>query len=367
MAIFALAVGDQENPLVVGKNVVGRSAVPVDGVSFISIHSPSASISRMQAIIEVCANGDVWVTDCESRNGTFIACGPGQGIRLEPKHYYQLRGGNRIVFGDVECRLVARTDDGVPCETSDFLSGALPYSASVVKSVFGTEGEHDHEERCKQPYLSTEMLKRRHSDDSKTGEQGPSPSAKRAKTEREPVSSSLKNDAVVTACLTGMNEKENSEASRLLRKHKAKQSASIEKCNVLVVGHPPTRTPKLIIAVGRGVPIVSVAFLEQPSLDLSAASKFTPSMAHDKHQYTAEVLNSTIKNNSKRPLLLDGKRYDVSKLSKKTKAVATEILEGCGAQVGGSKKQSFTASLVDGDLDLLYDGILRGGLDQRFL
>lgn len=112
---FALVDDDgnhQVSILSLGKNIIGRGSVELKGISYVEISSPNCSVSRIQANIEICPNGDAWICDCNSTNGTFLAVNKNcprnaenemdhLGICLKEKYYYQLSEGCRITFGDV--------------------------------------------------------------------------------------------------------------------------------------------------------------------------------------------------------------------------------------------------------------------------
>lgn len=111
---FALVddLNQEVNILSLGKNIIGRGSVELKGVSYIAISSPNCSVSRIQANIEICPNGDAWICDCNSTNGTFLAVNKTTmtkegdtidhlGICLKEKYFYQLSPGCRITFGDV--------------------------------------------------------------------------------------------------------------------------------------------------------------------------------------------------------------------------------------------------------------------------
>lgn len=89
-----------------GKYLIGRSAVALDDACFINLESPRSAVSRNHATIEFCRNGDAWLEDNASTNGTFLAIREGEGLRLQPQHFYQLTSGALIVFGDMEIRFI---------------------------------------------------------------------------------------------------------------------------------------------------------------------------------------------------------------------------------------------------------------------
>jgi hypothetical protein len=69
--------------LVEGRNIIGRSVQPIADPWFVHLESPRAAVSRAHAHIFVCANGDAWLEDCGSTNGTLVASGRGAALAAE--------------------------------------------------------------------------------------------------------------------------------------------------------------------------------------------------------------------------------------------------------------------------------------------
>jgi hypothetical protein len=106
-----------------GKYVVGRSSVPLDDKWFINLESPRSAVSRAHATLILCRNGDAWLEDNCSTNGTFLVIRDGgEGLRLEPQHFYQLSSGALILFGDTEMRFMQDEQAGV-ASTAPLRSG----------------------------------------------------------------------------------------------------------------------------------------------------------------------------------------------------------------------------------------------------
>ncbi|KAG5468890.1 hypothetical protein CUR178_01726 [Leishmania enriettii] len=401
-AAYALVAQEKQYPLQVGKNVIGRSSVPVEGVPFINLESPLSAISRMQAFLDIGANGDAWISDCNSTNGTFLSIRPGPGIRLEANRYYQLSPGCRIVFGDVAC-------------TFESLSGASPTPESPARSLtspsrftrktesLGAVGafvesaskttparkpsKQIFAHRRDLPYLeegsslslvptapsarsaTTKKTRRR----SLPGPTAPPQPLKLSKVESATPSSAPELRVAPTAkgtpvtpslaaglnvCLTGMDSDEREAIAKRVRQLKGRLVDDITKANLLVVATPPVRTPKLIAAVARGIPVVSVAYICSDSDKLDDARHHIVGLKTDRHTYTAAELRKVIYRKDTSPLL-QGITFNIAALSSKTKKVAAEIIASSGGDVVRTKKGGGTV-LTDALLDRLYDSILRG-------
>lgn len=398
-AQYALRDGTHLKRLLAGKNVVGRSAVPVEGVSFISVESPRAAVSRLQAIIEIAPNGDAWISDCNSTNGTFLAVNEGVGIRLEPSHHYQLQHGNRVVFGDVERTFVRCTGQEVvslqqaeaaspstvalavrsPSTTtpatpskSPATAAAKEEAAAVIKAPRSQRPSGSNapspQERRTTPYLQdseialtspTVSRKRSRPSETETATRPSSRNESDAVAECGRGENGHKLETAPIACLSGMDANQRRAVQKLLKQHGGRSVEEITKANLLVVPSPAVRTPKFIIAVGRGIPVVSVKYLE--SVSLGTIDPFIVPLKHGNHTYTAGQLRKAIFRTDQTPLLT-GQRYTVSALPAKVKGVAEEIVEGCGGEVyrRRSGAPAEAVELTESSLDSLYDRILRG-------
>ncbi|KAH9577390.1 Forkhead-associated (FHA) domain [Trypanosoma melophagium] len=433
----------------VGSNIIGRSAIPItDGVSFISLESPRAAVSRMQAVIEVAKNGDAWLRDCNSTNGTFAAVGGGIGIRLEPERFYQLKPGTRITFGDVEVLFDYNSPspidtqirkNGIPhptpcspittCTTTPIgVSNELLHGSGGVspiapsKIISSTITENVAEELMKEgptprtsksrttaeenkridlsdklhadassggnesvPYLEesiTTRKKRGRSCDDKTTPRkvvssslasSPPPvpptlhysnSSSSAAAAVPAVAESRRVTARVTpslsprlACFSGMDGTERADAQKLARRLGWRVAEDILDADVLVVGRPVARTPKFLIAVGRGIPIVTEDFLADG--DVSKLEKYVPSLSHGSHTYSAASLRNVIFRSNKTPLL-QGASFHLGGLPPKVRNVAREVIIGCGGDTPRRQQQKETVALTEETLDSLYDSVLRG-------
>ncbi|EPY28496.1 hypothetical protein STCU_00529 [Strigomonas culicis] len=370
-SVYCLVDDDHTDPLHVGKNVVGRSAVDVEGVQFINIDSPRAAVSRMQAFIEVAPNGDAWITDCKSTNGTFLSVREGEGVRLEPNYYYQLTEGCHIVFGDVERRFVVLTKAELLKRQRDAKTPSPPRPQKVSLSPRETPpsqaqapearpstGQGRNTVMTDVPYLQPVA-----GPSEKDRKRARSPSVEKNSQQQKPVPSQTKVSFAVEGplrvCISGMDEKERMETAKLIKKRRGKIEDDILEANLLIVNVPAVRTPKFIIAVARGIPIVSKKGFDAPDF-LEHVDRHIVSLKHDNRTYTSAVLTRVIFRANRKPALQHNS-YNISALPQKVKSVADEVISGCGGTVFRRKADKGTL-LTEKDLNDLYDTILSGRL-----
>lgn len=489
---FAL-VNDQSqqvNLLSIGKNIIGRGNVELKGVSYVEISSPNCSVSRVQANIEICPNGDAWISDCNSTNGTFLAvhhegnssmadehATEGLGICLKEKYYYQLSDGCRITFGDVGRvfkRLLMPDDKDHHCSErndSSELQAAVhspterekegasenvamkdttrigdavplrgPSSPVISRSVGSGSGYSSHStEKTTGPRLSTHseihlpylakegttsadfsssldssgpvtassVLKnesthpmpvgrKRLSEPQEISQKGVNqrssaasfvaPNAKKLRLE-EARQEGKKSTFLMSACVSGMDASEREEAKKVVQKF-GKVVEDITKANVLIVRLPAVRTPKFIIAVGRGVPVVGIDFLKHIASEEDRTKRqalcsrenllhHMASLSHGKTEYSSALLQaSVIQRQSEMDgsvgcsPILEGHTFSLQDLPTKIKDVAREVITGCGGKVLASRGKKAPVSGADQDTIItihdessvaeLYDGILHG-------
>ncbi|GET92495.1 hypothetical protein, conserved [Leishmania tarentolae] len=404
--VYALVAKEQQYPLQVGKNVVGRSSVPVEGVSFINLESPLAAISRMQAFVDIGTNGDAWISDCNSTNGTFLSIRPGPGIRLEANRYYQLSPGCRIVFGDVVCTFEALsealpapqhpahplTSPSRSTRKTESLSSMNTFTESAGKTTPARlPSKQANTHRSNVPYLDesgslqqepvasrdTTLATKKTARHEQPEPTAPSQPLKRTKVESAAPSLPTKKKVTPTAkattaakalaarphvCLTGMDSDERAAITKRVRELKGRVVDDITKANLLVVAAPPIRTPKFIIAVARGIPVVSVDYICNQRAELGDARHHIVCLKTDEYTYTAAELKKVIYRKDGSPLL-QGVSFNIAALSSKTKRVAAEIITSSGGEVVSTKKGGGTV-LTDGQLNKLYDSILRGKVSK---
>lgn len=385
MPTYALVDAAHSDVLQLGRNVIGRGSVTLEGVSFIEISSANSSVSRVQAHIEICPNGDAWICDCNSTNGTFLCIHEGPGVCLEQKHYYQLSDGCRIIFGDVE-RIFRNLDRNPPLIGSD----------SPDRVVAGEAQRTVHEDtptsnraapptvrRSKQESTTSPPLRKRIADtpylasavgllseetsrasdaNARDTTDLKSPPAKRVRSE-----ASSETALAVVACLSGMDAEERDEATRLIRPH-GKVVADISKANVLVVKVPAVRTPKFIIAIGRGIPVVAFTCFSSASEPITKEKLMSSvvSLTHEGKSYTNSFLQSVLTQSVVGTPILTNLTFNLQNLPPKSRSVAKDVIVSCGGGVitrkpaRGSGGSASVTDIREDNLNDLYDSILSG-------
>lgn len=493
MAVEKFALVNDQNQQVsllsIGKNIIGRGNVELKGVSYVEISSPNSSVSRVQANIEICPNGDAWISDCNSTNGTFLAVHhegnssikegretESLGICLKEKYYYQLSDGCRITFGDVERvfkRLLIPDDkdshssevnassesqtvsfpaerekedapETVPVKNTirigDDVPPRGPSSAIISRSVSSGDGSsrNSMEKKAAAHHLSTHaelhlpyLAKEEHTTDlpSSLGRSGSltasslwekesmnsKPLSRKRLSDRQEISQKIvhpllsaatsvasnskklcleetrreskKSTFLVSACLSGMDASEKEEAKKVLQKF-GRVVEDITKASVLIVRLPAVRTPKFIIAVGRGVPVVGIDFFKDVFSEEDVTKRqalcsrenllhHMVSLSHGKTEYSSALLQKSIaqRQHEKEEStccspILEGHTFSLLDLPAKVKDVAAEVITGCGGKAMGSRSKKASASGADqgtiisindeSSVAELYDGILHG-------
>lgn len=450
-------------PLYEGRNVIGRSPSAVEDVYFINLESPRSAISRLHAVILIASNGDVWISDARSTNGTQIAVRAGPGIVLEPEKWYQGVPGARITFGDVELTLVvddtrsdasqcgglnlakklsdqAATAAGVPqhmprtlsdlppslirarsgsshnrgssqqgsisqpqglATSADQLAAALlNQTESVVASGRnsgedqritlkskerlncdnGSSAESNSALKKSVPYLQpadVDSIAALVDSGSKRGPtkqprtEPPVPAADNVPpTKKAHRIESAKSDAV-RVVLSGFDSKEKEGLNKLVKERRGQVVDEITdaKVDLLVVKDPPTRTPKFLIAMGLGVPVVTSRFLENAA-PLADAAQYTPDLLHNGVRYTSKKLSmvtlatkqrkGATHSGGKKRNAFDGKMIFVSDAVGSAKAALVDVIKGCGGTIARKKGDDVT---IVTDVDEWYHKLLTGATE----
>lgn len=452
-----------------GRNIIGRSPCAVDDAAFINLESPRSAISRMHAVIVVAPNGDIWVTDAKSTNGTCIALREGVGVAVQPDHWYQATPGSRILFGDLELSLVVddvsgnpgtgtpsdpvmaacvvgssptanvsqggslsaakirsyqaaaaagipehfpRTLSDMPLSSvararsgslqrrgagsgNSAASGAVsgspqqlhPLSSSVDRAaaeLLATKSTSLPAQQlvpviacnaeAKAPYLEEKevttainesavahqtntakgkVAQKRPRSESVATKQG---GADDANTKGEPEANmiALPPDSI-TVVLSGFDTKEKDVLGRLLRARRGKTVDEItdRRAQLLVVKEPAPRTPKFLIAMGLGIPIVTCAFLEEQAR-LQQAPNYMPTLLHNGVKFTSKKLLTVSESvRSMKPEkcgVFDGLTFLLSDaVPAASRTVLTDVIKGCGGSILRRKKNPNGAD--DGELD----------------
>nr|CCD12884.1 unnamed protein product [Trypanosoma congolense IL3000] len=408
-------------PLEVGKNLVRRHTTQVKKDASVVLLDPAyRNVSRTHAVIDVWENGDVWLQDCKSTNGTYFCGQTGNAERLQPGHCYQLKPRNYVIFADVRLRFdvevapVCKSHDtnnktatweGCPPEpvpptpqsaqpdstrntSSDNhcatnwanpfspvstvynLSASLPtsrntdqcnivlmrqgspstWAPSLILSVASAPLTADitpRMKRCRENH-GNDLLR----SDTKGNEVPPTTAVE------EGVETRRQRRRAFHVCFSGIMPQKVCIASSEVVSRGWKVVDDIRRANLLVVGIPATRTPKFLIAVGRGIPIVTEAFLYCGGE--SCFRSFVPTLTHNGHTFEAHELHEVILKNKTKPAL-KGMTYSLGLLPIDARATAEMILTFCGARItskGVCRKG--TVQLTRDSLHSLYDGMLRG-------
>ncbi|KAG8349121.1 FHA domain [Trypanosoma vivax] len=409
--------------LQVGKTIIGRGpSHGLGGAALFCIESPLLAVSRVQAIIELVSNGDAWLQDCGSTNGTFLSVNAGLGIRLKPQRVYQLTPGNHIVFGDVrtlfvdesfplcreyvrklevtggtaslqstECGLSSGANDDAPTDTHVDLQGSLFSSDKDVVSLSCRVPEIKLEEKCivlsqkshgscasnmsydaqHSPSLTqgsvAAMRKRNRNSSEAASQRTATPKLRNeAKIAAKPVTD-VNEDRLSAAaqrirrlCFSGMDDEMKCRSVKAAHRLGYTTVEDIKDADALIVGQPVSRTPKLIIAVGCGIPVLVDTFLKKKKV--VKLKPYIPSFEHGIHFYSSEMLCDVIFRSDNKPLLV-GRMFCLKDIPMCARDVPRYIIEGCGGTVSRSRGSN-TVNLTEAALDKLYDGVLRGDISK---
>jgi hypothetical protein len=190
--------------------------------------------------------------------------------------------------------------------------------------------------------------------------EGQSPQTRSA----EPKDASQRIQEPLRVCLSGLDSTTKKRAFSLIEEKNGKVVEAAEEMTLLVVGAPATRTPKFLIAMGRGVPIVTIDFLKDPSASLDDAVRFTPPLEHNGVTLPAKRLAPLIQQRRQMrsmdgpTAIFSGRRFYVGDIPAKQRGVVTDIITGCGGSI--VKKSGGTAVEIVTDPEELYSEILKG-------
>lgn len=377
-----------EHRLVAGRNIVGRSAVPVPDRWFINIESPKAAVSRAHAMLLVTSTGDAWIEDNCSTNGTFVfpstvAAGEALkaatavdsnddaaqqrfsralldvgGIRLDRQHVYQVKPGNHIVFGD--CEFVFDAWSGPrPSGAAIGIQAASPRrkaTASQIKSGAASQRAAEKSvgtpERVDGAIVSSslagdadaEVARSTRKRDRAVVEPSTPEAGRRTKTETT---------KGFVACLSGVDSASRPGIQKLIIAHGGVVSEEwCADCDAVIVKDMVTgRTPKLLMAVGNGRHVVAANLLSVTPIgselfNEANCSKFTPSVElADGRVVSQKTLLSAIRRHRSNAALL-GKTFSLGTdiKPKSTREVYGSILKACGAAVTEPPLKSKAAS-----------------------
>lgn len=326
-----------------GQNTIGRKKEGIGG-SFVKIGVLSVYVSREHAVILIGRNGDCWIKDCKTINGTVLAKNEGDGIQLEQNHYYQLSDGCRITFGNMEYTFFIEEKDS---EAADLATNVIEKEENVLSP---TTKKH-----IRSP-VSSEKIPCDSSIDEKT-----------KKIRR--VETLECTDMKINACLSGMNPEQVDEAQGEIRRLGGTIVKTLENANLLVVYIPANRTPKLIAALALGLPVVGVEALK----NLKQRENITPQYFYDNFislhfngvNYSSESLREASLRN-KDSLPLDGVEFSLTNLPQKRKEAAKEAITYSRGSVVRIRK-NYTFVLNETLLERLYHSILTGESKAKIL
>lgn len=102
-ATLLLIFDDQRSVRAPGRVVLGRNPDPIDGRHPVAAASPGRELSRTHATIDVDEMSRIRVTDLGTPNGVkILGTSPRQLVSGAPT---LIKGGTRLLFGDVECTI----------------------------------------------------------------------------------------------------------------------------------------------------------------------------------------------------------------------------------------------------------------------
>jgi len=99
---FLLQFGTGESVLVSGSGLIGRSPVAEPGEfvdQLVPTHDPSKLMSKTHLEFGI-TDGQFWVSDRYSGNGTLVTLPDGTVRRCEPGRRYRVERGSRVDLGD---------------------------------------------------------------------------------------------------------------------------------------------------------------------------------------------------------------------------------------------------------------------------
>ena len=161
-------------------------------------------------------------------------------------------------------------------------------------------------------------------------------------------------------CLSGMDSAEKQSIAKSVVTMGGRIVEEISDATLLVVKYPPPRTPKFIIAIGMGVPIVTPAYFAEGAPE--AFAQYVPDLTHGKRHYASKDLVKVIAANAARGTLpLDGQVFNVQQMPAKTRPTVSDIIRACGGTVSTKKKEGAGVTTLTEDAESVYHAILSGG------
>lgn len=160
------------------------------------------------------------------------------------------------------------------------------------------------------------------------------------------------------ACLSGMDDKEKTSITKAISCLGGSVVDEVTSATLLVVNLPANRTPKFIIAVALGVPIVSKKYIEDGA-PRDTIAQYVPELLHATHRYTSvEIARAIATHAARRSLPLDGLTFNLQTLPAKVRTVASDIIRSCGGTVPAKRKEGPDVVVLADDAESVYHKLL---------
>ncbi|WP_454149471.1 FHA domain-containing protein [Microbacterium lacticum] len=102
LTTWTLALSDENQIPITGIGIIGRNPTGQDGYTHVvALEDPSRMLSRIHVAFGLTPEGDPWVSDMQSANGTFL-----DDTELTPGVRTEIRPGQVLRFGDHHARIV---------------------------------------------------------------------------------------------------------------------------------------------------------------------------------------------------------------------------------------------------------------------
>ncbi len=160
-------------------------------------------------------------------------------------------------------------------------------------------------------------------------------------------------------CLSGMDSAEKQAIASSVTSLGGRIVEDVVEASLLVVKHPPPRTPKFLIAVARGIPIVTPKYFAADAPPQFAP--YVPDMSHGVRHYSSkDITRAILANSAKGAPALTGRAFNVQQMPAKLRATVADIIRGCGGTVSTKKKEGPDVTVLTEDAEDVYHSILSG-------
>ena len=393
--------GVRQHVAISADTIIGRREEPETGV--INLHSPRSAVSRNHALLRVAANGDAFIMDLGSTNGTVISFHPGPGTVLEPKVFYMLREGTRCVFGDVELVFDANVEvgaspkrqslssvrDDVPFLSSsaaknvalpleNFQPPSLPSAANLCERGRDRDACDEKQlqyvpplaqpakkvpSKCKSSGVETDLATPKGEAPLKQHRTESKPSVK---TERNAGPDHRRADRLVVT-FTGVKTELKSKLSTLVTNNGGTVTDDFVagETNIVVVGASTTYlTPKLLRAVAVGCDVVAPRFLESYGKRLGAVEEYCPVVEVEDGPVLTEVPAGIVRSaidkwRSEGPALKGMRVVLDDDIGKERRQQVKQVVVAAGAVITRSRTAG-AVTISDKDVGRVWEAIVRG-------